>query len=40
MARLGDGRGTYKALDGRPEGKMPPGRRRRIWDDNIKMDFE
>jgi hypothetical protein len=26
-------------LVGRPEGKRPPGRPRRMWEDNIKMDL-
>jgi len=25
---------------GKPEGKRPPGRARRRWEDNIKMDIE
>jgi len=25
---------------GKPEGKRPLGRPRRIWEDNIKMDFQ
>jgi hypothetical protein len=29
---------TYRILLGKPEGKRPPGRRRRRWVDNIKMD--
>jgi hypothetical protein len=33
-------RGAYRVLAGRPEGKRPPGRPRRKWEDNIKMDFE
>jgi hypothetical protein len=40
VARIVDRRGTYKALGGRPDGKMPLGRRGRIRDDNIKMDFK
>jgi hypothetical protein len=35
----GEGRGVYRVLVGRPEGKRPlriPGRR---WEDNIKMDL-
>jgi hypothetical protein len=32
-------RGVYRVLVGRPEGKRPPGRRRRRWEDNIKMDL-
>jgi hypothetical protein len=35
----GEGRGVYKALVGRPEGKRPLGRPRCRWDDNIKMDL-
>ena len=27
-------------LVGKPEGKRPLGRPRRIWEDNIKMDFQ
>jgi hypothetical protein len=37
---MGDRRGTYRASGGRPEGKIPLGSRRHIWDDNIKMDFK
>jgi hypothetical protein len=33
------GRGVYRVLVGRPEGKRPMGRPRRRWDDNIKMDL-
>jgi hypothetical protein len=29
---------TYRLLVGKPEGKRPPGRRRRKWEDNIKVD--
>jgi hypothetical protein len=36
MARMGKGRGVYKVLVGRPEGKRPVGRPRRRWEDNIK----
>jgi hypothetical protein len=36
---MGDGRGVYRVLVGKPEGKRPPGRPRRKWDDNIKMDL-
>jgi hypothetical protein len=36
---MGDGRGMYKVLVGRPEGKRPLGRRRRRREDNIKMDL-
>ena len=30
----------YKVLVGKPEGKIPLGRPRRRWEDNIKMDLE
>jgi hypothetical protein len=39
VARMGEGRGVYRFLVGRPEGKRPLGRRRRRWEDNIKMDL-
>jgi hypothetical protein len=39
VARMGEGRGAYRVLVGRPEGKRPLGRPRRRWEDNIKMDF-
>jgi hypothetical protein len=38
IARIGEGRGAYRVLVGRPEGKRPLGRPRRRWEDNIKMD--
>jgi hypothetical protein len=34
----GEVRGAY-ILVGRPEGRRPLGRRRRRWEDNIKMDL-
>jgi hypothetical protein len=37
VARMGDGRGVYRVLVGRSEGKRPLGRPRRKWKDNIKM---
>jgi hypothetical protein len=37
--RLGEGRGVYRVLVGRPEGKKPLGRPRRRWEHNIKMDL-
>jgi hypothetical protein len=39
VARRGEGRGVYRVLIGRPEGKIPLGRHRRRWDNNIKMDL-
>jgi hypothetical protein len=35
-----EGRGVYRVLVGRPEGKRPLERPRRRWEDNIKMDFK
>jgi transposase len=37
VACMGEGRGVYRVLVGRPEGKRPLGRHRRRWEDNIKM---
>jgi hypothetical protein len=36
---MGEGRGVYRVLVGRPEGKIPLGRPKRRWDDNIKLDL-
>jgi hypothetical protein len=38
VARMGEGRGVYRGLVGKPEGKRPVGRPRRRWENNIKMD--
>ena len=40
VARMEEGRGVYKVLVGKPEGKRPLGRPRRRWEDNIKIDLE
>ena len=40
VAHVGEGRGVYRALVGKPEGKRPLGRPRRRWEDNIKMDLQ
>ena len=37
VARMGERRGVYRVLMGKPEGKRPLGRPRRRWEDNIKM---
>jgi hypothetical protein len=37
VTRMGEGRGVYRILVGRREGKRPLGRRRRKWEDNIKI---
>jgi hypothetical protein len=36
VARMGEGRGVYRVLVVRSEGKRPLGRPRRRWEDNIK----
>jgi hypothetical protein len=33
-------RNAYKILFGKLEGKIPRGRSRSMWEDNIKMDLE
>ena len=33
-------RGAYRVLVGKPEGKRPPARPRRRWEDNIKVDVQ
>ena len=40
VARMGEGRGVYRVLMGKPEGKRPLGRPRRRWEDNIKMNLQ
>ena len=37
---MGERRGVYRVLVGKPEGKRPFGRPRRRWDDNIKIDIQ
>jgi len=37
---MGDRRGAYRILLGKPEGKRPLGIPRRRWEDNIKMDLQ
>jgi hypothetical protein len=37
---MGEGRGVYRILVGKPEGKRPLGRPRFRWEDNIKMDLQ
>jgi hypothetical protein len=36
---MGERRGAYRALVGKPEGRRPLGRPRLRWEDNIKMDL-
>ena len=40
VARMGEERGAYTILVGKPEGKRPLGRPRRRWMDNIRMDLQ
>jgi hypothetical protein len=40
VAPMGEGRGVYRVLVGKPEGKGPLGRPRHRWEDNIKLDFK
>jgi len=37
---MGERRGVYSVLVGKPEGKRPLGRPRRRWEDNVKMDLQ
>jgi hypothetical protein len=37
---MGERRGVYMVLVGKPEGKRPLGRPRSRWEFNIKMDFQ
>ena len=37
---MGEERGVYRLLVGKPEGKRPLGRDRHRWEDNIKMDLQ
>jgi hypothetical protein len=39
VARIGEEKGVYRVLVGRPEGKRPLGRPRHRWEDNIKLDL-
>jgi hypothetical protein len=34
---MGEGRGVYRVLVGKPEGRRPLGRPRHRWEDNIKI---
>ena len=40
VARMGERRGVYRILVGKPEVKRPLGRPRRRWENNIKMDLQ
>jgi hypothetical protein len=40
VARMGELKGVYRVLVGKPEGRRPLGRPRRRWVDNIRMDLQ
>ena len=40
LARMEESRGEFKILTGKPTGKIPSGRPRLRWDDNIRMDLK
>jgi hypothetical protein len=40
VARMGEERGVYRVLVGKPKGKRPLGRPRRRWVNNIRMDLQ
>ena len=40
VARMGEERGAYRVLVGKPEGKRPLGRPRLRWVDNIRRDLQ
>ena len=40
VARMGEGRGVYRVLVGKPEGKSPFGRPKHGWEDNIEMNLQ
>ena len=40
VARMGESRGVYRVLVGKPEIKRPLGRPRHRWEDNIEMDLQ
>ena len=40
VARIGENRGVFRVLVGKPEGNRPLGRPRRRWEDDIKMNLQ
>jgi len=40
VASMGEERGVYRVLVGKPQGKRPLGRPRRRWVNNIRMDLQ
>jgi hypothetical protein len=39
VVHMGEGRGVYRVLVGKPERRRPLGRPRHRWEDNIRMDL-
>jgi hypothetical protein len=37
---MGEKRGVYRVLVGKPEGKRPLGRPKHTWEDNIKTELQ
>jgi hypothetical protein len=37
---MGDRRGAYRVLEGKPYGNIPLGRHKHRWEDNIKTDLQ
>ena len=40
VARMGEERGVYRVLVGKPGGRRPLGRPRRTWVNNIRTDLQ
>jgi hypothetical protein len=40
VACMGERRGVYRVLKGKPEGKRSLGKPKRRWEDNIKVDLQ
>ena len=40
VARMKEGRSAFKILTGKPTRKIPFGKPRRRWEDNIRMDLK
>ena len=40
VARMGEEKGVYRVLAGKPEGRRPLGRPRHKWVHNIRMDLQ
>jgi hypothetical protein len=40
VVHIGERKGAYRVLVGKPEGKIPLGRPRHRWEDNMKMNLQ